>query len=102
MPLRRSVLYLPGANARALEKSASLDCDALIFDLEDAVAPTAKALARTQVAEALAATDFGHRERIVRVNGLATPWGEDDLAALADTPREGEVFQRVVNVEEVA
>jgi citrate lyase subunit beta/citryl-CoA lyase len=80
---RRSVLYMPGSNARALEKAKSLPADALILDLEDAVAPDAKELARRQVAEAVAARGFGPREVVVRINALASPWGEDDLAAAA-------------------
>ncbi|MCS0504955.1 HpcH/HpaI aldolase/citrate lyase family protein [Ancylobacter mangrovi] len=86
---RRSVLYMPGANARALEKARSLDCDGVIIDLEDAVAPDAKAGARALVAEALAAGGFGHREVVVRVNGADTPWFEDDLAAFAATAATG-------------
>jgi citrate lyase subunit beta/citryl-CoA lyase len=78
---RRSVLYMPGSNARALEKARILAADALILDLEDAVAPDAKELARTQVCAAVAAKGFGKREVIVRINALSTPWGETDLAA---------------------
>lgn len=78
---RRSMLFMPGSNARALEKAATLPADGLIFDLEDAVAPDAKALARTQVAEALGSGRYGKRELIVRINGLDTPWWRDDLAA---------------------
>ena len=81
-PLRRSVLYVPGSNARALEKARTLAADALILDLEDAVAPDAKPRARERVCEALRAGGFGRREVAVRVNGLGTPWGEDDLAAV--------------------
>ena len=77
---RRSVLYMPGSNARALEKAASLPADALILDLEDAVAPEAKDLARQQVCDAVRDRRFGKREVIIRVNGLDTPWGADDLA----------------------
>ncbi|HWD27064.1 MAG TPA: CoA ester lyase [Rhizomicrobium sp.] len=78
---RRSVLYMPGSNARALEKARTLPADALILDLEDAVAPDAKDVARRQVCEAVKAKGFGKREIIVRINALATPWGEADLAA---------------------
>jgi citrate lyase subunit beta / citryl-CoA lyase len=78
---RRSVLYLPGSNARALEKAATLACDGLILDLEDAVAPEAKDMARDQVAAAAAAKRFGRREVIIRINGLDTPWFKADLAA---------------------
>ncbi|HUL57737.1 MAG TPA: CoA ester lyase [Anaeromyxobacteraceae bacterium] len=80
---RRSVLYVPGSNARALEKARTLPADGLILDLEDAVAPSAKEEARAQVVAALAAGGYGPRERVVRVNGLDTPWGRDDLAAAA-------------------
>ncbi len=78
---RRSVLYMPGANTRALEKARGLDCDSIIFDLEDAVAPDAKTVARSAVAAAVAEGGYGSRERVVRINGLETPWGESDLAA---------------------
>ena len=78
---RRSVLYMPGSNARAIEKARTLKADAIILDLEDAVAPDAKAEARRQVAEAVRAGGFGQRELIIRINSLATPWGADDLAA---------------------
>lgn len=80
---RRSVLYVPGANERALAKARSLDADALIFDLEDAVAPSAKPAARQAVAAALDAGGFGERERIVRINALTSPWGPEDLRAVA-------------------
>jgi citrate lyase subunit beta/citryl-CoA lyase len=80
---RRSVLYMPGANARALAKARSLPADVLIFDLEDAVAPDAKVLAREQVVAALRDGGYGAREIVVRINGLQTPWAEDDLAAVA-------------------
>ena len=89
MPIRprRSVLYMPGSNARALEKAKTLAADALILDLEDAVAPDAKDLAREQVVEAVKAGGYGKREIVVRVNGLGTPWGEADLkAAIAAAP----------------
>lgn len=78
---RRSVLYMPGSNSRALEKAKGLAADALILDLEDAVAPDAKELARQQVCEAVMARGFGKREVIIRINALTTPWGEADLAA---------------------
>lgn len=80
---RRSVLYMPGSNRRALEKAKTLAADGLIFDLEDAVAPDAKAAARQQVCEAVRTGGYGRRERIIRVNGLATPWGQEDLTAVA-------------------
>ncbi|MGE3536857.1 MAG: CoA ester lyase [Candidatus Tectimicrobiota bacterium] len=80
---RRSVLYMPGSNSRALEKAKTLPADGLIFDLEDAVAPEAKVSARQAVCNAVRAGGYGARELIVRVNGLSTPWGADDLAAVA-------------------
>jgi citrate lyase subunit beta/citryl-CoA lyase len=84
---RRSVLYMPGSNARAIEKAKSLAADTLILDLEDAVAPDAKDLARKQVCDAVKAGGFGKRELVIRVNGLWTQWGEDDLtAAMAAGP----------------
>lgn len=76
---RRSVLYMPGSNARALEKARSIPADALILDLEDAVAPDQKATARIQVAEAVKAGGYGGREVIIRINALDTPWGAHDL-----------------------
>lgn len=79
---RRSALYVPGANPRALAKAATLPADVLILDLEDAVLPAAKPAARQNVGEALSA-GFGRREAVVRVNGLDTPWGADDIGALA-------------------
>ena len=80
---RRSVLYMPAANARALEKAKSIPADALIFDLEDAVAPDAKAEAREQAAAAAGSGEYGNREVTIRCNGLDTPWGADDLVAAA-------------------
>src|SRR6187397_2362856 len=77
---RRSLLFMPGSNARALEKAPSLPVDGLILDLEDAVAPDAKALARDQIAQAVAARGFGMRELTIRINGMGSPWHEDDLA----------------------
>jgi citrate lyase subunit beta / citryl-CoA lyase len=84
---RRSVLYMPGSNARALEKARTLPADALILDLEDAVAPDAKDLAREQVCAAVTARGFGKREIIIRINALTTAWGQADLdAAMAAQP----------------
>ena len=81
---RRSALYMPGSNARALEKARSLPADALILDLEDAVSPDAKRDARQEIANALDQRDaYAWRELIVRVNGLDTPWGHSDLSAMA-------------------
>ena len=80
---RRSVLYMPGSNAKALAKAATLPADALILDLEDSVAPDAKVAAREQVVAAVRAGGFGQREIIIRLNGPHTPWGPADLAAAA-------------------
>ena len=84
---RRSVLYMPGSNERALEKARQLPADCLILDLEDAVAPEAKNVARTQVAAAVRAGHFGHREVVVRVNGIDSPWFAEDIAAAATRSR---------------
>ena len=80
---RRSVLYMPGANERALEKAKAIPADALIFDLEDAVSPDAKPEARDRVCAAASSGGYGLREVVIRVNGLDTPWGADDLRAAA-------------------
>src|SRR6202008_1957509 len=76
---RRSMLFMPGSNARALEKAKTLPADGIILDLEDSVAPDAKAVARDQIAAAVAARGFGKREVIIRVNALDTPWWIDDV-----------------------
>jgi citrate lyase subunit beta/citryl-CoA lyase len=89
MPIRprRSVLYMPGSNARALEKAKTLPVDGVILDLEDAVAPDAKDAARDQVVAAVKAGGFGRREVFIRVNGIDTPWFADDIkAAIAAAP----------------
>ncbi len=78
---RRSVLYMPGSNARAQEKAKTLPADALILDLEDAVAPDAKAAAREQVCATVRGGGFGTKELVIRINALDTPWGMDDLHA---------------------
>jgi citrate lyase subunit beta/citryl-CoA lyase len=84
---RRSVLYMPGSNARAIEKARTLPADALILDLEDAVAPDAKDKARALVCEAVQAQGFGKREIVIRINALSTQWGEADLqSAIAAAP----------------
>jgi citrate lyase subunit beta/citryl-CoA lyase len=81
---RRSVLYMPGSNARAMEKARALPADAVILDLEDAVAPDAKEMARAQVCDVVKAKGFGKREVVIRVNALSTSWGAADLVAAAD------------------
>ena len=75
---RRSMLYMPGSNARAIEKARELPADGVILDLEDAVAPDAKAQARQLIIQELQKGGFGSREVLVRINGLATPWGPKD------------------------
>jgi len=92
---RRSALYLPGANARAIEKARTLPCDAVILDLEDSVAPEAKPAARALACEAVRLGGFGPRELVVRVNGLDTPWGGDDLAAAAEAGPDAVLVPKV-------
>lgn len=96
---RRSVLYMPAANARALEKAKSIAADGLIFDLEDAVAPDAKATAREQAVGAAASGDYGTREITIRCNGLDTPWGADDIAAAAAVGPAGIVIPKVTGID---
>ncbi len=97
MPIRprRSVLYMPGSNLRALDKARSLPVDGVILDLEDSVAPEAKAQARQQVADTAKAGGFGSREVIVRVNALDTPWGAEDVAALAQCGADAMLFPKI-------
>src|SRR5258707_14903888 len=99
---RRSVLYMPGSNRRALEKARGLPADALILDLEDAVAPDAKELARTQVCEAVKAKGFGKREVVIRVNALSTPWGEADLAAAANASPDAILVPKISAPDDLA
>jgi citrate lyase subunit beta/citryl-CoA lyase len=99
---RRSVLYMPASNAKAIEKARSLACDAVILDLEDAVAPDAKEAARAQAVEAVKAGGFGRREVIIRCNGLDTPWGADDLAAAAAAGPDAILVPKVSSADEVA
>jgi citrate lyase subunit beta/citryl-CoA lyase len=102
---RRSVLYMPGSNARAIEKARTLPADAVILDLEDSVAPDAKAAARAQVADAVAAGGFGAREVVVRINGLDTEWWIEDLNAAAKAKPDAVLVPKVSsaqNLEDVA
>ena len=92
---RRSVLYMPGSNARALEKGRSLAADGLILDMEDAVAPDAKQTARDQITATIAEGGYGARELIVRTNGLDGPWGEDDLKAAAKMGADAVLLPKV-------
>jgi len=94
---RRSVLYMPGSNARALEKAKTLDADGIIFDLEDSVAPDAKDTARQQVVHTVKAGGFGKREVFIRVNGIDTPWHADDLAAAAHAAPDAILVPKISN-----
>jgi citrate lyase subunit beta/citryl-CoA lyase len=98
---RRSVLYMPGSNDRALEKAKTLPADGLILDLEDSVAPEAKDLARKQVAAAVKAGGFGPREVIARVNGLDTEWAEDDMATVAGCGADAILFPKIQSAADV-
>jgi citrate lyase subunit beta / citryl-CoA lyase len=95
---RRSVLYMPAANERALEKAKTLPADAIIFDLEDAVAPDAKETARPNAVAAASSSEYGHRELTIRCNGLDTPWGADDLRAAAASGASAVVIPKVGSV----
>jgi citrate lyase subunit beta/citryl-CoA lyase len=95
------MLYMPGSNARALEKAKTLAADALIFDLEDAVAPDAKEVARRQVMAALKGGGYGRREILVRSNGLATPWGYADVMAAAMSGADAVLLPKVESAEGV-
>jgi len=99
---RRSVLYMPGSNTRALEKARTLPADALILDLEDAVAPDAKDIAREQGCAAVKARGFGKREVIVRINALSTPWGAADLKAAAEAAPDAILVPKVSAPAELA
>ncbi len=98
---RRSVLYMPGSNARALEKARTLAADALILDLEDAVAPDAKQAAREQVIAAVKAGGYGRREIAIRVNGLSTPWGMDDFKAAAEAKPDAILVPKISSADEM-
>ncbi len=99
---RRSVLYMPGANERALEKAKGLPADALILDLEDAVAPDAKAAARDRVCEAAASGGYGKREVTIRVNALDTEWHGDDVRAAAAAGPAAVVVPKINSAAEVS
>lgn len=98
---RRSCLYMPGANARALEKAKTLPADALIFDLEDAVAPDAKGAARDQVAEAVKTGGYGEREIIVRVNGMDSEWAADDLTMVKAARPDGVLVPKISHAADI-
>ncbi len=98
---RRSMLFMPASNPRALEKARTLAADVLIFDIEDAVAPDAKEDARAAAVAAAATRSYGRREILIRVNGLGTTWAERDLAAVATSAADGVVLPKVNNVEDI-
>ncbi|MCB1412728.1 MAG: CoA ester lyase [Xanthobacteraceae bacterium] len=98
---RRSLLFMPGSNQRALEKARTLPADGLILDLEDAVAPDAKETARDQIAQAVAARGFGRREVLIRINSLDSAWWEDDLAMAARAAPDGVVVPKVSRVADL-
>jgi citrate lyase subunit beta/citryl-CoA lyase len=97
---RRSVLYMPGSNARAIEKARTLAADAVILDLEDSVAPQAKAAARAQVAEAVKTGGFSPREVVVRINGLDTEWWLDDLQLIAHAKPDAILLPKISSPEQ--
>jgi len=99
---RRSVLYLPASNARALDKARTLDCDVVILDLEDSVAPDAKAEAREGAVAAVQQGGFGGREVVIRANGLDTPWGADDLAAAASARPDAVLVPKISAPEDLS
>jgi citrate lyase subunit beta/citryl-CoA lyase len=98
---RRSVLYMPGANERALEKAKTLEADALILDLEDAVAPDAKDDARARVCAAATSSEYGRREVTIRANGIGTPWHDADVASIATSGADAIVIPKVNTLDEV-
>lgn len=98
---RRSVLYMPSSNARALEKATTLPCDGIIFDLEDAVAPDAKVEARAAACAAAQSGRYGRRELVIRVNAADTPWHSDDLAAAAAAAPDAILVPKVNSADEV-
>jgi len=98
---RRSALYMPGSNARAIEKARGLPADVVIVDLEDAVAPDRKAAARELACAAVAAGGYGDREVVLRINPLDTPWGEADLAAAARAAPDAVLVPKVASAEDL-
>jgi citrate lyase subunit beta/citryl-CoA lyase len=99
---RRSALFLPASNPRAMEKARGLACDVVVLDLEDAVAPEVKAEARTAAVAAAREGGFGGRELVIRVNGIDTPWWADDLQALAGAPVDAVLLPKVSGPEVIA
>ena len=98
---RRSLLFMPGSNARALEKARNLPADGIILDLEDSVAPDAKAVARDQIAQAIAKGGFGKREVLIRINALDSPWWIDDVAMAGKAKPDGILVPKISSVEDL-
>jgi len=98
---RRSVLYMPGSNARAIEKAKSLPVDGVILDLEDAVAPDAKAAARQQVVDAVAAGGFGPREVVIRTNAISSPWFADDMTAVIHAKPDAVLIPKIETAQQL-
>lgn len=98
---RRSVLYMPSSNAKALEKAKTIPCDAIIFDIEDAVAPDSKALGREQAVAAVTSGAYGSRELTIRCNSLDTPWGADDLAAAGAAKPAAVVIPKISSTDQI-
>src|ERR1700741_958834 len=98
---RRSLLFMPGSNARALEKARNLPVDGVILDLEDAVEPDAKAQARDQIAQAVAAGGFGRREVLIRINALDTPWWIEDLNMAGKARPDGILVPKISSVADL-
>lgn len=99
--LRRSALYMPCSNTRALEKAASLPADVLLFDLEDAVSPDNKAVARENIAKALQQHDYQHREKVIRINGLDTEWAKQDCEQLKSCEFDGLLLPKAETIEQI-
>src|SRR5690554_721536 len=98
---RRSVLYMPGANERALEKAKTIDADALILDLEDSVAPDSKVIGRENVCTAVRSGEYGHRELAIRVNSIGTEWHDDDIKAAAEAGPDAILVPKVESAAQV-
>ena len=98
---RRSALFMPGSNARAMEKARTLPADVIIFDLEDAVAPDAKTRARADAAAAARTGGYGAREVVIRINGLGTPWGREDVIAVAHAGADAVLVPKVESAQGV-
>jgi citrate lyase subunit beta / citryl-CoA lyase len=99
---RRSHLFMPGSNARALQKARNLPADGIILDIEDSVGPDAKALAREQIAQALAAGGFGKREVLIRINALDSPWWIDDLAMAGQARPDGILVPKISSAQDLS